>query len=146
MNRDFVEMLGALSDQQAEFLVVGAYALAAHGVPRSTGDIDIWVRPTPENARRVWAALEGFGAPLFDLTREDLHTQGMVFQIGIVPNRIDILTRISGVEFEDAWPNRLEITVQGRVIPVLGKAELIVNKTAAGRPKDRIDADLLRRS
>jgi hypothetical protein len=146
MNQDFAEMLGALSDQQAEFLVVGAYAMAAHGTPRATGDIDIWVRPTPENAKRVWAALNVFGAPLMDLTQDDLHTKGIVFQIGIAPNRIDILTRISGVEFEEAWPNRMEITVEGRSIPILGKPDLITNKKMAGRPKDLLDVDLLSNS
>jgi hypothetical protein len=146
MNRDFAEMLGALCDQQAEFLVVGAYALAAHGLPRATGDIDIWVRPTPPNAERVWAALEAFGAPLLDLTREDLATQGIVFQIGIAPNRIDILTRITGVEFEAAWPNRMEIEIEGRTIPILGKPELITNKKAAGRPKDLGDVRFLENS
>jgi hypothetical protein len=146
MNRDFAEMLGALCDQQAEFLVVGAYALAAHGLPRATGDIDIRVRPTPLNAKRVWAALEAFGAPLLDLTRKDLQTQGIVFQIGIAPNRIDILTRITGVDFETAWPNRLEIQIDGRTIPVLGKQELITNKKAAGRPEDIGDVYFLENS
>jgi hypothetical protein len=143
MNRDFAEMLGALSARQAEFLVVGAYAMAAHGVPRATGDIDIWVRPTSENARKVWAALQDFGAPLMDLTLEDLQTQGMVFQIGIAPSRIDILTRISGVEFEAAWTHRVEIQVDNHSIPVLGKLDLIANKKAAGRPKDQLDVSLL---
>jgi hypothetical protein len=143
MNRDFAEMLGALCDQRVEFLVVGAYALAAHGLPRSTGDIDLWVRPTRENAARVWQALQAFGAPLFNLTQEDLEEPGIVFQIGLPPNRIDILTRISGVEFEEAWGNRLEIQVEGRPIPVLGRQELVKNKQASGRPKDLLDVQAL---
>lgn len=143
MNRDFAEMLGALSDQKAEFLVVGAYAMAAHGTPRATGDIDIWVRPTAANAERVWTALEAFGAPLRNLTRADLQTEGVVFQIGIAPNRIDILTRITGVDFAAAWSNRMDIQLEGRTIPVLGKAELIANKKATGRAKDLGDVELL---
>jgi hypothetical protein len=143
MNRDFAEMLGALSDRQAEFLVVGAYAMAAHGTPRATGDIDIWVRPTRENAERVWAALQDFGAPLRDLAKVDLESEGIVFQIGVVPNRIDILTRITGVDFNDAWANRLEIQLDGRTIPVLGKSDLVANKKATGRAKDLGDLELL---
>jgi hypothetical protein len=143
MNQDFAEMLGALSDQQAEFLVVGAYAMAAHGTPRATGDIDIWVRPTAANAERVWAALQAFGAPLQNLSKADLQTEGIVFQIGIAPNRIDLLTRISGVQFETAWSNRMEIQLDGRIIPILGKADLITNKKATGRTKDLGDVELL---
>ena len=100
MNRDFVEMLSALSDAGAEYLLVGAHALAAHGRPRATGDLDLWVRATPQNARRVWSALLEFGAPLDGITVEDLSTPDVVFQIGLPPSRIDLLTSISGVEFD----------------------------------------------
>ncbi len=143
MNRDFAEMLGALCDQRAEFLLVGAYAMAAHGVVRATGDIDIWVRPTPENAERVWAALEAFGAPTFDLGKGDLRTPGIVFQMGLPPRRIDLLTSISGVEFAEAWPGRLEMTIAGRTIPVLGRTDLIKNKRCTGRSKDLGDVEQL---
>jgi hypothetical protein len=90
LNRDFVEILSALCAAGAEFLIIGAHALAAHGVPRATGDLDIWVRPTAANAERVLTALRNFGAPLFDLTAADLARADTVFQIGIVPCRIDI--------------------------------------------------------
>lgn len=143
MNRDFVEMLSALFATGAEFLVVGAHALAAHGTPRATGDIDIWVRPTPENADRVLAALKVFGAPLFDLTREDLSRPGIVFQMGLPPFRIDILTGISGVTFDEAWPDRLVSEVEAMRVPFIGKAALIKNKRAAGRPKDLVDVESL---
>lgn len=139
MNRDFAEMLSALSDAGAEFLVVGAHALAAHGLPRATGDLDIWVRPTLDNARRVLEALRTFGAPLHDLGEDDLARSGTVFQIGVVPNRIDILTEISGVAFEDAWPRREWFVVDGQRLPFLGRADLATNKRAAGRPKDLAD-------
>ena len=144
MNRDFVEMLAALSAAGVEFLVVGAYALAAHGLPRATGDIDVWVRPTRENADRVMQAIRTFGAPLFDLTIDDLLRSDTVFQIGVVPTRIDILTGISGVVFEEAWPNRLTVTIDHQAVPVLGLAELIRNKAATGRPKDQADLVWLR--
>jgi hypothetical protein len=139
MNRDFVEMLAALSAAGVEFLVVGAYAMAAHGLPRATGDIDIWVRPTRENAARVMQAVQAFGAPLFGLTLEDLLRSDTVFQIGVAPSRIDILTGITGVDFEKAWPNRLTVTIDDQLVPVIGLAELIRNKRATDRPKDRAD-------
>ena len=143
MNRDFVEMLSALVEARAEFLVVGAHALAAHGVPRATGDLDIWVRPETGNADRVLAALRAFGAPQFDLTQEDLLRAGTVFQIGVPPSRIDILTSISGVSFDQAWPKRTTVLIDTLEVPVLGKEDFIANKRAVGRPKDLSDLNLL---
>lgn len=99
-------MLAALSAAGAEYLVVGAHALAAHGLPRATGDLDLWVRPSRDNAERVWRALESFGAPLDELTLEDPSRPEVVFQIGVVPRRIDVLTSITGVSFEEAWESR----------------------------------------
>lgn len=139
MNRDFVEMLSAFSEEGVQYLVVGAHALAAHGVPRATGDLDLWVCPSPENATAVWKALERFGAPLTDLTREDLETDDLVFQIGVSPRRIDILTSITGVEFEDAWEGRESVEYEGLEIPVLGREHLIRNKRAMGRMRDLAD-------
>jgi hypothetical protein len=144
MNRDFVEMLAALSAAGVEFLIVGAYAMAAHGLPRATGDIDIWVRTSRENATRVMRAVQAFGAPLFDLTIDDLLRTDTVFQIGIAPARIDILTGITGVSFEEAWPNRLTVAIDDQIVPVIGVADLIRNKTATGRPKDQADLLWLR--
>lgn len=145
MNRDFVEILQELSAAGADFLVVGAHALAAHERPRATGDIDIWVRATPNNAKRVWKALVQFGAPLLDLTLEDLSSPGITFQMGLPPKRIDILTDISGVTFDEAWPNRLPVEHDGLKYAVIGKTELIRNKRVTGRPKDLVDADNLER-
>ncbi|HET9225586.1 MAG TPA: hypothetical protein VFR31_02900, partial [Thermoanaerobaculia bacterium] len=103
------------------FLVVGAHALAVHGVVRTTGDLDIWVRPDPENAQRVWRALAGFGAPMeaMGLTIQDLSQPGTVYQIGLPPKRIDILTEISGVEFDEAWGSRTVQEADGLTIPFL---------------------------
>ena len=139
MNRDFVEMLSALCAAGAEFLIVGAHALAAHGLPRATGDLDLWVRRSPENAKRVLTALRSFGAPLHDLTLEDLTGPDTVFQIGVVPCRIDILTSISGVEFDAAWPRRKELEIEGLSAACIGREDLITNKRAAGRPQDLAD-------
>jgi hypothetical protein len=139
MNRDFVEMLAALSAAGADYLVVGAYALAAHGRPRATGDLDIFVRATPANARRVWAALEAFGAPLGDLTLDDLTSSDLVFQIGVAPTRIDLLTGITGLTFDEAWPTRVSLTLEGVDVPVIGRDALMRNKRAMGRPRDLAD-------
>lgn len=139
MNRDFAEILSALSGAGAEYLVVGAHALAAHGRPRATGDLCIWVRPSAANAEKVWAALVRFGAPLSGLRKEDLKTPGIVFQIGIEPVRIDVLTAIDGVEFEGAWQRRLVLDIDGQSVPLLGKDDLIQNKRVAGRPQDLAD-------
>ncbi len=143
MNHDFVEMLSALSAAGARFLIVGAHALAAHGAPRATGDLDIWIQATPENAARVFDALRHFGAALFDLTIDDLSRPDTVFQIGLPPSRIDILSSISGVDFGHAWANRLEITIGDLVVGVIGREDFVANKTASGRPKDLLDLTLL---
>ena len=139
MNRDYNEILSALCAEGAEFLIVGAYAVGAHGIPRATGDIDIWVRPTPENASRVMRALKRFGAALLDLTEEDLATADTVFQMGVAPSRIDVMTGISGVTFEQAWPSRVTVAIEGLTVPVIGRDELLRNKAASARPRDLAD-------
>ena len=144
MNRDFVEMLSALSAAGVEYLIVGAYAMAAHGWPRATGDIDIWVRPTPDNAARVMRALGAYGAPLFDLTAADLTRPDTVFQIGIPPGRVDILSGVSGIEFAEAWASRITVRLAGVEAPTIGLDALLKNKLAAGRPKDLADIAWLR--
>jgi predicted nucleotidyltransferase len=146
MNPDFAEILAELSAAGAQFLVVGAHAVAAHARPRATGDLDVWVRPTSENAEKVWSALVAFGAPLHELTEEDLTSEDLVFQMGVEPGRIDILTTIEGVRFEDAWNRRMTLDLGGQSIPLIGLDDLIQNKRALGRPKDLADLDELERS
>jgi hypothetical protein len=145
VNRDFVELLAALRAQGVRFLVIGAHALAAHGIPRATGDLDVWVSMEPDNARRVWRALVDFGAPVdaLDITPADFETRGRVVQLGTPPRRIDILTEISAVEFEDAWATRLMAEVEGMELAFLGRESLIKNKIASGRPKDLADVQAL---
>jgi hypothetical protein len=138
-NPDFKDLFAALSARGADFLVVGAHAVAFHSAPRYTKDLDIWVRPTRENAIRVMTALRDFGAPMADLTLDDLATPGTVFQMGVEPNRIDILTRIEGVEFEAAWAGRQSSAYGDVPISVLGLTELIANKRTLGRPQDLLD-------
>ena len=143
LNPDYKDMLRALSDANIDFLLVGAYAVAADGHPGATGDLDLWVRPDSETAPRVYRVLAEFGAPLHDLTIDDLASPGMVFQIGVEPSRIDILTAISGVAFDDAWGNRMSIEIDNIKFNVIGRSDLIVNKRACGRPKDIADAETL---
>jgi hypothetical protein len=133
-------MLSALSEADVEFLVVGAHALAVHGFPRATGDLDIWVRPTQENAQRVWQAITTYGAPHRNLVVDDFSVPNTVFQVGVAPNRIDILTSIDGVSFDEAWPERIRQCVDEHCFFVIGRDQLLKNKKAAGRPKDLIDA------
>lgn len=143
MNRDFVDMLSALNGAGVEYLIIGAHAVAAHGHPRATGALDIWVRASHDNAQRVLHALREFGAPLHDLTGADLSNNDTVFQIGVPPARIDILTSISGVDFLRAWRNKIKIEIEGLEAYRIGKRELMENKRAAGRPQDLADVAAL---
>lgn len=140
-------MLVALQAEGAAFLIVGAHALAVHGVVRTTGDLDIWVRPDAENAERVWRALASFGAPMeaMGLTLQDLSKPDTVYQIGLPPKRIDILTEISGVDFDEAWGSKVLQEADGLTIPFLGRQALLRNKQASGRTKDLADIELLQK-
>lgn len=141
--RDARDLLRAFSAHSVRYLVVGAHALGFWGQPRATGDFDLFVEPTPENARRVLAALEQFGAPLFDLTLDDLSRPGVVFQMGVPPYRIDLATELTGITFDEAWTDHATLELEGLAIPVIGRAALIRNKRAVGRPKDLLDLELL---
>lgn len=145
MNDDFVDLLHALLDAGARFVVVGAHAMAVHGVPRATQDLDVLVEPTAGNAERVWAALSAFGAPAAELgvTREDFTRPGTIVQLGLPPRRIDLLTEITGVTFDDAWRGRVAHDLRGRAVPFLGRAAMITNKRAVGRRKDLTDLEAL---
>lgn len=113
------------------------------GIPSATGDLDIWVRADVDNAPKVIAALSAFGAPMDQMSEEDFASSSIVFQIGVPPGRIDILTDVSGVDFGTAWDSRLSITIDDITFPVLGRADLVANKRASGRPKDLADLDAL---
>lgn len=143
LNPDYRDVLSAFESAGADYLLVGAYALAAHGQPRATGDIDLWVRPTRENAERVMQALQAFGAPLSSVSREDFTKPDVVFQIGVSPRRIDILTSIEGVAFGPAWEDRMEVEMEGIVVPVLSREHFIQNKRALGRVQDKADIERL---
>jgi len=143
MNQDFRDLLSIFLQENVEFIVVGAHALAAHGHIRATKDLDVWIRPSPENARRVRRALAGFGAPISQLSEEDLTTPGLIFQIGVPPIRIDVLTEVDGLEFTEAWPDRLSVDIGGLAVPVLSRSHLIMNKKASGRLQDLADLEAL---
>lgn len=142
-NPDFKDLFVALSAELADFIVVGAHAVMVHTEPRYTKDLDVWVRPTRENAERVHRALGAFGAPVDDLTVNDLAIPGTIFQIGMAPNRIDIVTSIDAVSFETAWDKRLQRSYDGVPIAMLSVEDLITNKKAVGRPQDLIDVEKL---
>lgn len=139
MNPDFVDLLRAFTAADVRYLVVGAYALALHGRPRATGDLDIWVDATPDNARRVLQALAEFGAPTKDISQADLERPGITYQIGLPPVRIDILTELTGLTFAEAWPERMRRPFGSIDVDFIGRDAFVRNKRATGRPKDLVD-------
>ena len=141
--QDALDLLRAFCARDVRFLIVGAHALGYHGAPRATGDFDLFVEPSPDNARRVMAALEEFGAPLFDLSLDDLSRPGVVFQMGVPPFRIDLNTELTGISFEEAWRDRVVDRAHGLELTVISRAAMIKNKRATGRPKDLLDLLLL---
>lgn len=146
MSPDFLDLLRAFSDADARFLIVGAYAVGVHGWPRATKDLDVWVEASDQNAPQVMRGLVAFGAPLMGLTEADLQKPGIGLQIGVEPGRIDVLTKISGVGFEEAWPDRIEVDFgDGVRCQVIGLEALIRNKRASARPQDLADVDALER-
>jgi len=143
MNPHFVEILKAFRDESVEFLVIGAHALAAHGHVRATLDIDLWVNPTPDNAGRTWRALQRFRAPLAKIRREDFAERDVLYQIGLPPSRIDIMTSVTGLEFDAAWPTRVMAAFGDVEAPVLGLDDMRTAKRAAGRLQDLADLEEL---
>ncbi len=143
LNNDYRDILHALNTEKVEYLLVGAYAMAAYGYPRATMDIDIWINPSPDNADAVLRALAQFGAPLHNLTREDLQKNDTIFQIGVAPRRIDLITSVSGLRFEDAFARSTQVEMDGILVPILSLDDLIVNKRASGRTKDLADVESL---
>lgn len=142
MNPDFVDLLRAFFAAEVRFLIVGAYALAVHGRPRATGDLDLWVEATPENAPRVISALAAFGAPLSDISESDFARPGVVFQIGVPPGRIDLLTELSGLAFEEAWTTRIQRPFgEDITADFLDRASFLRNKRTTGRLKDLADIE-----
>jgi hypothetical protein len=132
-----------LSAAEARFLVVGAYAVTFHARPRATGDLDLWIEATPANAARVLRALGNFGAPLKDLSEADLAQPDVVYQIGVPPRRIDLLTSLTGLTFDEAWAGRAKGRIADLDVPFIGREALVRNKRALGRARDLADLELL---
>jgi hypothetical protein len=143
IDRDFREFVESFLARDVRFLVVGGYALAAHGLPRATGDFDTWVWVDRANARRIVSALEDFGFGGIGITDDDFLERDRVVQLGYPPLRIDVITSIDGVEFNEAYDRRLTIEVDGLHLPVIGRDDLIANKRASGRPQDLADLQRL---
>jgi hypothetical protein len=139
--RLFVDLLRAFIEAEVRFLVVGAYALALHGRPRATGDLDLWVDATPENAARVIRALETFGAPLQEISAEDFSREGVTYQLGVAPGRIDLLTQLTGLTFAEAWHDRIRRPFGEVEVDFIGRTSFIRNKRATGRPTDLADIE-----
>lgn len=142
---DFEEIVLAFNAAEVRYLLVGAYAVAAYARPRATGDIDIWVEVSVDNAKRVVRALAAFGAPMESIDDTTFLEPDIVFQIGVPPIRIDILTGIDGISFVDAWPNRSESRLGTAPVHVIGLDDLAANKRSSGRPKDLADLERLGR-
>ncbi|MHC4548174.1 MAG: nucleotidyltransferase [Planctomycetota bacterium] len=139
VNPDFKDLFAAFNAAEVRYLVVGAYAVTFHARPRFTKDLDVWVDPDPGNAARVFEALSAFGAPMGEVSESDFSAPDMVFQIGVAPNRIDIVMAIEGVAFPDAWERRVETRYGDCPMHVISREDLIVNKRILGRPRDRED-------
>jgi|SRR5579871_135498 len=134
----YKELLQALNESHVEFLIVGGYAVMKYTEPRYTKDLDIWVNRSPENSANVFQALARFGAPLSKdgITPETFTEESLIYQIGVPPVRIDILTQVTGVEFEEAWPNRVGSTIFGVPVHFISLSDLIANKQLSGRDSD----------
>ena len=143
LNQDYKDILSTLLKNDVDFLLVGAYAMAAHGFPRATADIDIFVRSGSANANKLYKAIVEFGAPANDINVSDFEKPGLIFQIGVAPRRIDIINMIDGVSFGEADKDKVIIEIEGLKVPTISKEKLITNKRSTGRDKDRLDAEKL---
>ena len=143
LNNHYKDILSILSEKKVKFILVGAYAMAVHGYPRSTMDIDLWVMPDPKNALLVLQTLGEFGAPVDNLSPDDFQKKDLIFQIGVAPCRIDIITSIDGLNFDNAFSRSELVDIEGIPVHVLSITDLIINKRATGRTKDLADAETL---
>jgi hypothetical protein len=146
MNSDFKDLLRTFNEADVKYLVVGGWAYIEYVEPRYTKDLDIWIEASVENADRVIAALRAFGAPLNDLTRGDLSKLGTVYQMGLAPNRIDVITKADGVDFADCWTRKSIVRLDDLDINYIAVSDLVINKESTGRLQDQADAEHLRQS
>ena len=142
-NQDYKEIISLLLEEKADFLIIGAYAMAAHGFPRATGDIDIFIKTDQKNSQAIYNALLKFGAPLSQMSPQDFESDDLIFQIGLAPRRIDIITHIDAVSFQEALKAAMIIEIDELKVPVISKSALIKNKRSTGRAKDLLDVETL---
>jgi hypothetical protein len=143
VNSDFSDLLRLFYDNNVRYLVIGGYAFIQYAEPRYTSDLDLWISTDIKNAAAVYKSLKEFGAPLVDMSEDDFAEEGYFYQMGVPPVRVDILMGIPGVEFEEAWEERLEVDFDGLFVPFISKRDLIAAKRASGRPQDLQDVDQL---
>ena len=143
MNQDYGDLFRIFNEHRVRYMVVGAYAVIYYAEPRYTKDLDLWVEPTPENADRVWKALAAFGAPLEGVSLEDFSNPELIYQVGVEPNRIDIMMAVPGLVFEAAWSRRVTSSYGGEVISILNLDDLILAKKTTNRESDKLDLRLL---
>ncbi len=142
-SQDFKEFVELLINHDAEYLIVGGYAVGIHGHPRYTGDLDIWLNPTPENARKILACVNDFGFTSFELKQDDFTKEGNIVQLGYPPIRIDLLTQIDGVTFDECYKNKTQFEIEGLLVNFIGYQDLLKNKKESGRLRDLDDIDNL---
>jgi hypothetical protein len=143
LSRDFHELLECFAAHEVRYLIIGGWALAAHGVPRMTKDLDVWVWPDPDNAESVVRALVDFGFGDLGLSAHDFTDPDVVIQLGFPPNRVDLLTSPTGVDFEECWTDRLPLDLDGLIVTFIGREGLMANKRATRRPQDLVDIESL---
>ena len=143
LNQDFKEFIKSLNDNGVQYLVIGGYAVAVHGHPRYTKDLDIWIQISPENARRLLKAIHEFGFESLGLTENDFMTPDQVIQLGFPPNRIDLIVQADGIEFDACYPSRMEIDIEGVRVNFIDLENLKRNKKASGRYQDLADLENL---
>lgn len=145
LSPDHIALLSAFNEHNVQYLVIGGYAVGFHSEPRSTKDLDVFVRSNEENSVAVFRALASFGAPLSGLTPADFRDGTSYFQMGFPPEQVDVLQTIAGVNFDESWESRTEVLLNGKIrVPVISADKLIANKLAAGRPRDLLDVEDIR--
>lgn len=142
-NHDFREFVTLLNKNEVKYLIVGGYAVGIHGHPRYTGDLDIWLLPEPENAKKILTTIKEFGFGSLDIKENDLTKKDSVIQLGYPPLRIDLITNIDGVHFEECYPNKKTVEIEGLPVNFIGYDDLIKNKKASGRHQDLGDIENL---
>lgn len=139
-NQDFKDFISFLNENGVEYLLIGGFAVGIHGFPRLTGDIDFWIKPSKENSEKVVKVIEAFGLNFMKLKSDDFIKEDQVFQFGVPPHRIDLMTSIERINFDDAYKEKIQIEHDGLKVNVISKKHLIENKIATGRNKDKLDA------